>query len=492
MKLAQLLAVVPHLPFPDPELSGLEITGLAVDSRACKPGDLFLGIPGLTVDGGEFWAQALTQGASAALISPQAYQKCPPGSPRVLAIPDVGVATARIAACFFGYPSEALQLVGVTGTNGKTTTTHLLEYFLKQQNQVPALLGTLYQRWPGFEQAAQHTTPFATQLQDQLAQARSAGCTHGVMEVSSHALAQDRVLGCRFAVAVFTNLTQDHLDFHQTMEAYYGAKAKLFSPEYLRGTGVVNADDPYGQRLLATLESGLTYSTQQPAHLWTSHLSYNGTGVEGQLHTPTGTYSFTSPLVGGYNLENLLGALGALRALDLDLESALASLPGFPGVPGRMERVQVSPEQDLSVIVDYAHTPDGLANVLRATRPFVQGRLVCVFGCGGDRDRRKRPQMGEIAAQLADRVIVTADNPRTEDPGQIFQDILAGMPGGTTLIPDRAQAIETAISEAQPRDVVLIAGKGHEDYQILGREKFPFDDRQEARRALLKRYGGRC
>jgi UDP-N-acetylmuramoyl-L-alanyl-D-glutamate--2,6-diaminopimelate ligase len=495
MKLRELLTTVPVLsPSTHPALEA-EVTGLTTNSHACQPGHLFIGMPGTRVDGGEFWPSAIAAGAIAAIVSPPAAQKPAPTSDLVSACvissPDMEQACAQVAAAFHGYPAQQLQLVGVTGTNGKTTTTHLIEFLLTQAQQPSALFGTLYARWPGYQQTALHTTPFAVELQQQLAAAVKAGAKFGVMEVSSHALAQRRVLGCPFEVAVFTNLTQDHLDYHRDLDDYFAAKARLFSPDYLKGRAVINQDDPYGQRLIAQLSTDQvwTYSTQATADLWTSDLTYGADGVRGMLHTPQGEMAFSSPLVGQFNLANLLAAVGSVLHLGLDLEAITAALPHFQGVPGRMERVQIRDEQDISVIVDYAHTPDSLENLLRAARPFIQGQIICVFGCGGDRDRTKRPQMGQIAAKLADQVVVTSDNPRTEHPERILQDILAGIPNSINplVLGDRAEAIRTAILQAQPGDGVLIAGKGHEDYQILGTEKVHFDDREQARAALDQR-----
>jgi UDP-N-acetylmuramoyl-L-alanyl-D-glutamate--2,6-diaminopimelate ligase len=302
-------------------------------------------------------------------------------------------ACAQAAAAFYGYPAQQLKLIGVTGTNGKTTTTHLIEFLLAHAQLPTALFGTLYARWPGFEQTAVHTTPFALELQQQLGLAVTAGSQLGVMEVSSHALAQGRVMGCPFEVAVFTNLTQDHLDYHRDMDDYFAAKALLFNSDYLQGRAVINADDPYGRQLIGQLhpEQVWRYSIQNElADLWTSDLIYEPTGVSGILHTPVGEAPFRLPLVGQYNLSNLLAAVGAVLHLGLDLESVVEALPEFTGVPGRMERVQIQPDQDISVIVDYAHTPDSLENLLKAARPFIQGKMICVFGCGGDRDRTKR------------------------------------------------------------------------------------------------------
>lgn len=490
MKLRDLLTQVSHISqMPTEAVLAQEVTGLSTNSHACKPGDLFIGMPGTRVDGGTFWPSAIASGAVAAMITQEAAQKQPPETetaPLILAT-DMTQACADVAAAFYGYPAKQLSMVGVTGTNGKTTTTHLIEYLLSQYPV--ALLGTLYTRWPGFSQVAVHTTPFSVELQAQLSAAVKAGAKFAVMEVSSHSLDQGRVLNCPFEVAVFTNLTQDHLDYHQTMEDYFAAKALLFSDRYLQGRAVINIDDDYGKRLCDRLpkEKYWTYSIEDSsADLWTAEVTYSPSGVTGILHTPVGHGDFSLPLVGKYNVSNMLAAVGAALHLGVELSAIVATLPNFPGVPGRMEKVQVAPDQDLTVIVDYAHTPDSLENVLKATRPFVPGDLICVFGCGGDRDRTKRPLMGEIAVRLADKVVVTSDNPRTEDPEKILADILAGIDPKTSplVICDRAEAIRRAIMEAKPGDGIVIAGKGHEDYQILGTEKIHFDDREQARAAL--------
>ncbi len=498
MQLRELLANLPHpLQLPDHPALEAEVKGLSTNSHACQPGDLFIGMPGTRVDGGEFWPSAIAAGAIAALVSPTAAQK-PAPSPQlasacVIPVENMSQVCAQISAAFYGFPAQQLQLVGVTGTNGKTTTTHLIEFLLSQAQHPTALFGTLYARWPGHQQTAVHTTPFALELQQQLAAAVNAGSQFGVMEVSSHALAQGRVAGCSFEVSVFTNLTQDHLDYHRDLEDYFAAKALLFGPDYLKGKAIINKDDPFGRRLIQTLKVGQvwSYSTHDTtADLWTGDLIYGSDGVKGVLHTPMGEVAFRSPLVGQFNLANLLAAVGAALHLGVDLEAIAHHLPHFIGVPGRMEQVQIQPDQDISVIVDYAHTPDSLENLLNAARPFIPGRMICVFGCGGDRDRTKRPQMGGIAARLSDWAIVTSDNPRTEDPQRILQDVVAGIPPEVEplVMGDRAAAIRTAILQAQPGDGVLIAGKGHEDYQILGTEKVHFDDREQARSALIERF----
>jgi UDP-N-acetylmuramoyl-L-alanyl-D-glutamate--2,6-diaminopimelate ligase len=494
MKLRDLLTQIPNqFEIPDHPALDQEIKRLSTNSHACRPGDLFIGIPGSRVDGGEFWQSALQEGAIAAIVTPEAARKFPPTSNEcVIEASDLIATCATIATTFYNYPTKKLKMVGVTGTNGKTTTTHLIEYFLNQSQLPTALLGTLYTRWPGYQKTAVHTTPFSVELQQELATAYAANNQFAVMEVSSHALDQGRVLGCQFEVAVFTNLTQDHLDYHETMENYFQAKALLFTPQYLAGKAIINLDDPYGERLLQTINSEQAWSysiNNSQADFYTSNLTYESNGVTGILHTPKGEIKFTSPLVGQFNLSNLLAAVGATIHFGLDLHNIIEKLPHFVGVPGRMERVQLNDKQDISVIVDYAHTPDSLENLLKAARPFIPGKMICVFGCGGDRDRTKRPLMGKIAAELADVVVVTSDNPRTENPEQILQDILAGIPDRIEpiVLGDRSTAIHTAIKNAKSGDGVLIAGKGHEDYQILGTEKIHFDDREQARDALKQR-----
>ncbi|MGF1489015.1 MAG: UDP-N-acetylmuramoyl-L-alanyl-D-glutamate--2,6-diaminopimelate ligase [Prochloraceae cyanobacterium] len=494
MKLRDLLAKIPDLLAIESDRAlNSEVTGISTNSHACKTGDIFIGMPGSRVDGGEFWKSAIDNGAIAAIVSQEAAKKYPPSTTDcILTAKDPIAVCAELSAAFYDYPAQKLNMVGITGTNGKTTTSYLIEYFLNRSQLATALFGTLFARWPGFSQTANHTTPFAAQLQSQLADAVKASSKYAVIEVSSHALAQNRVKGCSFEVAVFTNLTQDHLDFHKDMEDYFAAKAKLFSDEYLQGRAIINLDDPYGMRLIENtdLTKVWTYSVDNTdADLYTSNLTYEASGVSGTLHTPRGESKFRSPLVGQYNISNLLAAVGAVLHLNLDLKTIVESLSQFSGVPGRMERVEIDEEQDISVIVDYAHTPDSLENLLIAAKPFISQQTICVFGCGGDRDRTKRPLMGQAVAKLADVVVVTSDNPRTEDPQRILDDILEGIPETVKPIVeiDRAAAINKAIQSARSGDGVIIAGKGHEDYQILGTEKIHFDDREVARDALGKR-----
>lgn len=495
MKLRELLALgqIAHTS-THPNLDA-EVTGLTTNSHTCKPGNLFIGMPGTRVDGGEFWQGGLTAGAIGAVISPAAAGVHPPtAADCVMTAADMTVALASLAGAFHHYPARTLKMVGVTGTNGKTTTTHIIEYLLDRANISTALFGTLYTRWQGYQKESPLTTLFPVDLQQQLALALTAGSQVTLMEVSSHALEQGRVMGCPFEVAVFTNLTQDHLDYHETMENYFQAKALLFSPEYLTGRAIINFDDAYGKRLIAQIPASQVWSystTDRTADLSTSNLEYQQTGVTGKLHTPHGEIAFSSPLVGDYNLENLLAAVGTALHLGMGLEAIVSAMASFPGVPGRMERVQISPQQDITTIVDYAHTPDSLESLLTAARPFITGKVICVFGCGGDRDKTKRPLMGKIAADLADLVVITSDNPRTEDPAEILKDVVAGITRteGVEVIADRAEAIAHAISIAKSGDGVLIAGKGHEDYQILGTEKIHFDDREQARIALGNKFG---
>ncbi len=492
MRLGQLLSLAGYQN-PHPELDGLEIKRLITDSRACQAGDLFIGMTGTQVDGGKFAPQAIAQGAIAAIISHEAFDNLAVKE-RSIAVDDVVVACSKLAIAFYDYPAQKLKLVGVTGTNGKTTTTHLIEFLLQTQ-YAAALFGTLYTRWAGYSLTATHTTPFAVDLQAQLAEAIAAGCDVGLMEVSSHALDQRRVLGCPFEVAVFTNLTQDHLDYHHDLESYFQAKALLFSETYLQGRAIINFDDTFGQRLMQMLAGKpiWTYSISNPqADFYTENLTYLANGATGILHTPQGAIAFRSPLVGRFNVENILAAIATALHMGMGLAEVVSHLPEFANVPGRVERVQVSENQDVTVVVDYAHTPDSLENLLKAMRPFTQRELICVFGCGGDRDRTKRPLMGGIAARLADRVYVTSDNPRTEDMQRILDDVMVGVNADIgdkpiTVEGDRHKCIQTAIAASQSGDTILIAGKGHEDYQIIGREKIHFDDREEAQVALKLR-----
>ncbi len=482
------------------------IKGICSDSRQIKEGDLFFGLPGEKVDGGIFCSQAFSVGASAAIIALSAQDYVPSSKKDLVLVAPGSVSElmGELSAVFWDRPSSKIKLIGVTGTNGKTTTTHLIEYLSSAAGRSTALFGTLVNRWPMHSAVASHTTQFGDVLNAELAKAVKAGVTIAAMEVSSHALAQKRVAGLSFSGVVFTNLTQDHLDYHESMEAYFAAKSLLFeSPliQYGVPRAVINVDDEWGRLLAERLQENCWKSSLDQENiaslnpeLFISDIKMTAQGVQGVLHSPCGVGSFSSPLIGEFNLMNLLQAIGILLQQGSDLNSLLASSRSFPGVPGRMERVTASSEFNTDkgpvVLVDYAHTPEGLRNALNAVKPFVLNQLICVFGCGGDRDKSKRSKMGAIAAGIADKLIITSDNPRTEDQKEIIDDILEGITSKVDMLiePDRASAIDFAINYSQANDVVIIAGKGHEDYQILGDEIVHFDDREVAQTALNKKY----
>jgi UDP-N-acetylmuramoyl-L-alanyl-D-glutamate--2,6-diaminopimelate ligase len=476
------------------------LSGLAYDSRAVRGGELFFCVGGFHHDGHEFAAQAVAAGAGALVVErPLAL-----GVPEIL-VPSVRAAMAPLAASFYGHPSSELRVVGVTGTNGKTTITYLLRALLERAGVDGAsrscgLIGTVKSVIAGQERPVERTTPEAIDLQADLRAMLDGGDWACAMEVSSHALELGRADAISFAAAVFTNLTQDHLDFHASMEDYFLAKRALFLPAAGEPPArcVINIADPYGRRLAGELEGAITYSLDEPA-------DYTARDIRCEL----GRCSFTLaaeglerelqlPLPGRFNVANALAALATARALGSALEPLLEALEQEVRVPGRLEPVNEG--QDFAVLVDYAHTPDSLANVLRAAREIVGvpagegGRVLCVFGAGGDRDRGKRPLMGEIAARLADEVIVTSDNPRSEDPEAIIAEIMAGVGEGAAVRtePDRRTAIALALKDARAGDVLIIAGKGHEQGQELaGGRKLPFDDVTVAREALRALDGSR-
>jgi UDP-N-acetylmuramoyl-L-alanyl-D-glutamate--2,6-diaminopimelate ligase len=467
----------------------VEVEALAYDNRRVQAGTVFFCVRGFTRDGHEFAADAVARGAVALVVD----HPLDLGVPEIL-VADVRAAMAPAAARLHGDPTAALRTIGVTGTNGKTTTAYLVRALLEADSRPTGLLGTVTSVIGGSEHEVSRTTPEAIDLQATFAAMRAADDTHCVMEVSSHALALGRADAIHWAAAIFTNLTQDHLDFHPTMEDYFLAKCRLFAdgrPEI----AVINVDDPYGARMAGELHDSeavprlITVGIDAPdADLRATDIR---SGFDGSTFV-AGGLELRSPLPGRFNVMNVLGAVAAVRALGVDDATIVAALPEAGRVPGRFE--PVTEGQDFAVLVDYAHTPDSLENVLSAARPLTQGKLVCVFGCGGDRDRGKRPQMGEISARLADVTIVTSDNPRSEEPAAIVEQILAGVPAGAgtgagvEAIVDRHAAIERAIGLAGPGDVVVIAGKGHEQGQEFeGGRKLPFDDVGVAREALRAR-----
>lgn len=470
----------------------VECTDIQADSRKVRAGDLFLCLPGFTVDGHDYAAQAVNAGAAALVVERELDLDVPQ-----LLVKDARYAMAVLSDAFFGAPSRRLNVIGVTGTNGKTTTTYLIEHILNESGTKTGLIGTIQMRYDGTTFPTSGTTPEAVELQRALGDMADRGVQCCVMEVSSHALQQGRVKGTDFRTAVFTNLTQDHLDYHETMDEYRAAKGLLFSRlGNSFGAGrqdhkyaVLNADDPASAYFRSmTAAEVITYGLGEDADVRASDISISAGGTSFHVDTFRGSADIKLRMVGKFNVYNALAAIAAALLEDVPLEAVKGSLESVTGVSGRVEPVDAG--QPFAVIVDYAHTPDGLENVLRTVREFAQGRVICVFGCGGDRDKTKRPLMGKIAAKYSDRVLVTSDNPRTEDPEQILLDIEKGLIEDAVereryeLIVDRRAAIGKAIEMASPDDVVLIAGKGHETYQLVGKTVLEFDDRIVAKEAI--------
>lgn len=473
--------------------AGTECRGISIDSRKISPGDLFICLPGHTVDGHDYAKKAAEAGAAALVVQRWLDDVTLPQ----LKVKDSRVAMAVLGNVFFDFPSSRMKVIGVTGTNGKTTTTYLIERILLDQEKSAGLIGTIQRRYAGQTFPMSGTTPESLDLQRYLHEMIEADANYCVMEVSSHALDQGRVKGTKFRTAVFTNLTQDHLDYHKSMEEYRAAKGLLFSrlgntyassPEE-RSYAVLNADDPASAYFAKqTAAEIVTYGVDQEADVRASNIRITAKGTTFHADTFLGNIDITLKMVGKFNVYNALAAMTVALLEGVSLQDIKSSLEAVPGVDGRVEAVNEG--QSFAVIVDYAHTPDGLENVLNAVNEFARGRVICVFGCGGDRDRTKRPIMGKIAARLSGYVIVTSDNPRTEDPELILKDIEAGLEEDGVpqeryeLIVDRREAIEKAIEMASPEDVVLIAGKGHETYQLIGKEVHDFDDRIVAKEAI--------
>jgi UDP-N-acetylmuramoyl-L-alanyl-D-glutamate--2,6-diaminopimelate ligase len=467
---------------------GVRFGGLAIDSRKIKPGDLFLAYPGLRADGRLHITQALAAGASAVLWESTGFQWNADWR-----VPNRGVADLRlhigaIASHFFGNPSRDMWLAGVTGTNGKTSCSHWIAQSLTRLGRKTAVIGTLGSGFPEALDEALNTTPDALSLQAKLAQFRNRGAVACAMEVSSHGIDQGRINSIEFDVALFTNLSRDHLDYHKTMEDYGAAKAKLFHWPHLTHA-VVNVDDPFGREIAQSIDRSqvdvLGYGFGK-GEIAGHRLDLSTRGLKLEITTPWGPAQLSSGLIGKFNAANLLGVLGVLMTAEISLQDAVDALAHATAVPGRMQMIRL---QDAPlVVVDYAHTPDALEKALRTLRDLLPAgaRLHCVFGCGGDRDPGKRPLMGEIATRLADRVIITSDNPRSENPHAIIQDIVAGAHPNHAIEPDRSNAIFRALQAAAPQDAVLIAGKGHESYQEIEGERLPFDDVQVAREGLRR------
>ena len=474
--------------FSDFPGSDVLVRGVQIDSRRVRPGDLFLAVPGDSHDGRQFIEQAVANGAVAVLAEPPVSGFVDELRVPVLEQPelqqDIGIITAKL----YGHPSRALHAVGVTGTNGKTTTSWLTAQLARSVGKSCGVIGTLGATLGDDVGDATNTTPDAVSLQRQLSDWRDQDVACVCMEVSSHALVQGRVNGVDFETAVFTNLSRDHLDYHGTMAAYGRAKLQLFVTESL-AHAVVNLDDAFSAELISMIDDDtrvLTYSASgnPTADVVISDAKFHSSGVTAQLHSPWGSGEFSSPLAGDFNLANLAAAISAVALIADDFAALLLAVERLNAVPGRMQLIPNN--RDLQLVVDYAHTPDALEQALLALRPHVAGRLITVFGCGGDRDSGKRAIMGRIASDLSDLSIVTSDNPRSEDPLSIMRDIETGCSGDYTLVVDRAEAIAGALREARAGDCVLVAGKGHEDYQIVAGERLHFSDEEQVLMALAQ------
>jgi UDP-N-acetylmuramoyl-L-alanyl-D-glutamate--2,6-diaminopimelate ligase len=468
----------------------LDIRQVSCDSRKVQPRALFFALHGAKADGNAFIRDAVSRGAAAI-----ASEDAPPaGMPSIVAwirVREPRKALAIAAANFFGHPAKALQLVAVTGTNGKTTTTSLVDAIIKASGAKTGLFGTIAYHTPLGDYPAPNTTPESVDLQGFLAEIRDAGGRYGVLEASSHSLAMDRLWGCHFAAAVFTNLTREHMDYHKTFEDYFAAKLRLFE-----GTGagapdtaVLNLDDEYGKRLAGLSKNAVTYGLNSGAQLTTRKFQLTFSGLSFTALTPNGKIDIESSLVGRINVYNILAAIGAAQTLGLPNEVIATGIRNLQSVSGRFQPVAMG--QPFLVVVDYAHTDDALENLIRTARELnAKGRIITLFGCGGLKDRTKRPVMGEVAGRLSDLTILSNDNPKSEDPLKIISDIVVGLQkanGKYMIEPDREKAIGLAIDEARAGDILLLAGKGHENYQILADRTLEFDDREVARRALRER-----
>ena len=483
------------------------MAGLAYHSAAVREGYLFAAVRGLREDGKRFIPDALSRGARFLLLE----QVLESQTGVQIVVPDVRAALARLSCAFYGHPSSSMVLIGITGTNGKTTTSYLIESILKEDGRKVGVIGTVNYRYPGREMAAATTTPESLDLQRTLREMRDAGVTHAILEVSSHSLHLQRVRGCDFDVALFTNLTRDHLDYHLSMEEYFRAKQLLFTQALAESRkekrfAVINIDDPRGDELSRVAAgSPIRYGVIQRGEIWPETVEEGADGVRCRVVTPRGSWETSSPLIGRHNLYNILGAVGSAEALGVPPQAIASGIARLQRVPGRLERVPAA--DGIRVFVDYAHTPDALERALETLRRLRPARLIVVFGCGGDRDRGKRPVMGKVGAAGSEVAIITSDNPRTEDPLGIIGEVEEGARStgrrkfpslemsagfdspGYALVPDRREAIRAAIGLARSGDVVLIAGKGHEDYQVLGHGKIHFDDREEAAEALASLSG---
>jgi UDP-N-acetylmuramoyl-L-alanyl-D-glutamate--2,6-diaminopimelate ligase len=493
---------------PDSDVSGdqnLEIKGVAYDSREVKPGYLFVALRGHQLDGHDYIQEAVRKGAVAVVA--ERFEAIE-GQVTKVKVDDSRRALSKVAVRFYTSPFNAMNLIGITGTNGKTTISYLLESILETAGAKPGVLGTIAYRFSGNTRPAPVTTPESLDVMRLMREMADGGATDVIMEVSSHALDQGRVQDCPFRVGIFTNLSRDHLDYHKTMEAYFTAKSRLFVGLGVGRQGygphaIINVDDPYGRRLVSMTKARVwTYGLDAKCQVRGELISADRTGIRVRLVTPAGSIVTKSSLMGHFNSYNIVAAAAAGLALNVSLETIAEGVARLKVVPGRLEVVQN--RRSLTLVVDYSHTPDALLKAMEALKPYAEGRLITIFGCGGDRDRGKRYDMGLLAGKHSDLVFITSDNPRSEDPLSIVKEIETGtkkaglkllawpvshnhISRGYFLEVDRRAAIRKAVSLADPKDVVLIAGKGHEDYQIIGKEKRHFDDREEAAQAALER-----
>ena len=470
----------------------VSVTGVALDSRLVVPGDLFIAVKGTQTDGAQYIAQAIEKGAVAILLEQNMVSA--DWAVPVIALPELSEYVSDIAGVFYGQPSQQMPVTAITGTNGKTTCSQLLAQLFELLGESSGFIGTLGYGLSGNGLNTKDTgltTPDAVSVQRILAELKDAGAKRIAMEVSSHSLVQRRIAGLQIDTAVFTNLTRDHLDYHGNLNSYAAAKARLFAMAGLKNA-VINIDDNVGRLILVNLDplvNGISYSVENhSADIHCDRISISASGIDAEVVTPWGRGQLKSSLLGKFNLANLLAVIGAAGMQGFALDKILQAAASLTAVSGRMELVDANVLP--VVVIDYAHTPDALEKALQALRNHCQGELWVVFGCGGDRDIGKRAEMGKVADHRADNIVVTSDNPRTESPEKIIDQVLLGITRDVSVVVDRRDAIRTAIKDAQPNDVILIAGKGHEDYQILGAQRLPFSDQAEARLALRSREGG--
>ncbi|MCJ7583085.1 MAG: UDP-N-acetylmuramoyl-L-alanyl-D-glutamate--2,6-diaminopimelate ligase [Candidatus Aminicenantes bacterium] len=476
MKLSEVLQRVPNTIFSGP--GDADISGISHDSRKMQKGFLFVAVQGEKMDGFAFIEKALQSGAEAVVSSrkkPDFFSKA------WIQVSDEREALSLCSANFYSHPSKELKIVGITGTKGKTTVSYILEEILKKANFIPGVIGTISYRGPNIGISAERTTPEASDLQRMLRQMVDGGATHCIMEVSSHALELKRVTGIEFDVVVFTNLSGEHMDYHQNMDSYFAAKKKLFHAGRNRRTAIINTDDDWGKKLISDISiESISVGLQSPAMVYAEKYDFDANGTKLTAIFPSGKMTISSHLLGKPNVYNALSSLAASLALNIPTDAIKEGIAALQGVPGRFERIQNS--LGIQIYVDYAHTDDALKNLLETAQDLARERIILVFGAGGDRDKTKRPRMGAIAGKLADLTILTSDNPRTESPSAIISDVEEGLiktgPKKYIILPDRKEAIKKALSLARKDDMILVAGKGHEDYQILRDKIIPFSDKE--------------